>query len=225
MKMKVRNIMANSKPKAPVSKKERTVTIIGIVLCVILCPILIINCTLIAKSYINTDEVPMFGGYCPLIVLTDSMYPDIVKGDLIIVQDIEAEDVKVGDVISFFDPEGNGTSVVTHQVIEILEDGSFRTKGTGNNTADDLPVPTKNLVGIYRAKITGAGHVALFLQTPAGLVVCIGVPVALIICFDLIRRRKYEKEKQKDTDALLAELEALRAAKAEKDKEENKEEK
>ena len=219
--------MNNEKKNTPVNKKDRAMTIVGIVLCVILLPILIVNCTLIIKSYVNQDEVPTFGGYCPLIVLTDSMLPEISSGDLIICQTIDAKDVKVGDVISFFDPEGNGTSVVTHQVIEILEDGSFRTQGTNNDTPDALPVPVENLVGIYRSKIPGAGNVALFLQSTPGLIVCIGLPVALIVGFDLIRRRKYDKAKQQDTDALLAELEALRAqnAKKEASAEENSENK
>ena len=101
--------------------RQKLLTIIGAVLCVILIPILIINLTLIVKSYVNTDEVPKIGGVCPLIVLTDSMLPEISSGDLIICKDIDAKDVKVGDVISFFDPAGNGSSVVTHRVIEIVE--------------------------------------------------------------------------------------------------------
>lgn len=210
--------MTNENKMPPsANKKDRVMTIIGIVLCVILCPILIVNCTLIVKSYINQDEVPTFGGYCPLIVLTDSMLPSIKSGDLIICQSIDSKEVKVGDVISFFDPEGNGTSVVTHQVIEILEDGSFRTQGTNNNTADTLPVPPENLVGIYRMRIAGAGNVALFLQSTPGLIVCIGLPVVLLVGYDFLRRRKYEKAKQQDTDALLAELQALRTQKAQEE--------
>lgn len=201
---------ANNKVEKTV--KDKVLTAVGIALCVILCPILIINCTLIIKSYINKDEVPTFGGYCPLIVLTDSMFPQIESGDLIICQSIEATEIKVGDVISFFDPEGNGESVVTHQVIEILEDGSFRTQGTNNNTPDALPIPVENLVGIYRSRIPGAGNVALFLQSPSGLIVCVVLPIVLLVGYDLLRRRKYEKSKQQDTNALLAELEALRAA-------------
>lgn len=206
--------MNQEKKKTPQTKKDKILTIVGIVLCVILCPILIVNCTLIAKSYIYKDEVPTLGGYCPLIVLTDSMLPSIESGDLIICQTIDAKEVKVGDVISFFDPEGNGTSVVTHEVIEILEDGSFRTQGTNNNTADKLPVPPENLVGIYRTRIAGAGNVALFLQSTPGLIVCVVIPIVLLVGYDLIRRRQYDKAKSADTDALLAELEALRAAKA-----------
>lgn len=213
------------------NKKESTaankvLTVIGIVLCVILVPMLIVNCTLIIKSYVNTEKVPTFGGFCPMIVLTDSMNspdeePRISKGDLIICKQIDAEDVQVGDVISFFDPEGNGTSVVTHKVIEILtEDGklSFRTKGTNNNTADTTPVPAENLVGVYKLRIPLAGHVAIFLQTTPGLIVCIVLPIVLFVAYELIRRKKFEKAKQEDTDALLKELAALRAEKEQKEK-------
>ena len=200
---------------------HKILTIVGTVLCIILIPILLINITLIAKSYINKDEVPSIGGTFPLIVLTDSMYPDIKSGDLIICNTAEAEDVKVNDVISFFDPAGNGTSIVTHRVIEIVEeDGEilFRTRGDNNNTEDKELVPAENLVGVYKMRIAGAGHIAMFMQSTAGLIVCVVLPIILLVGYDLVRRRIYEKSKKEDTDALLAELEALRAEKAEKEK-------
>ena len=200
---------------------HRVLTIVGTVLCIILIPILLINITLIAKSYINKDEVPSIGGTFPLIVLTDSMYPDIKSGDLIICNTAEAEDVKVNDVISFFDPAGNGTSIVTHRVIEIVEeDGEilFRTRGDNNNTEDKELVPAENLVGVYKMRIAGAGHIAMFMQSTAGLIVCVVLPIILLVGYDLVRRRIYEKSKKEDTDALLAELEALRVEKAEKEK-------
>ena len=197
--------------------KQKLLTIIGAVLCAILIPILVVNVTLIVKSFVNEDEVPGIGGYSPLFVLTDSMYPEIESGDLIICKAIDPAEIKVGDVISFFDPEGNGTSVVTHKVIEILnKDGalSFRTQGTNNNTPDALPVPAENLVGIYQFRVPGAGSVAMFLQTTPGLLVCIVLPIGLFVAYEVIRRRKFDKEKQADTKALLAELEALRAQQA-----------
>ena len=108
--------------KEKTSTAHKIRTIVGTVLCIILIPILLINITLIAKSYINKDEVPSIGGTFPLIVLTDSMVPEIYSGDLIICKTADAEDIEVNDVISFFDPAGNGTSIVTHRVIEIVED-------------------------------------------------------------------------------------------------------
>ena len=207
-----------SKTKEKSTTNHKALTVLGIILCIILIPILVINVTLIVKSYTNTEEVPKIGGYCPLIVLTGSMEPEIKSGDLIIVKQVDGKDVKDGDVIAFFDPDGNGTSILTHRVIEIIEeDGklSFRTQGDANDSQDRLPVSEEDLVGIYNdVRITGAGKVAMFMQTTAGLIVCVVVPLILLIAWDIFRRKRYEKANKQDTDALLAELEALKAAKA-----------
>lgn len=200
---------------------NKVLTVVGVFLCVILIPILVVNITLIVKSFTHTDKVPTIGGYAPLIVLTGSMEPVIKSGDLIIIKQIDGSNVRVKDVIAFFDPDGNGTSILTHRVEEVFEENGtlyFRTKGDANNTADRLPVPEDDLVGIYVTRISGAGNVAMFMQTTAGLVVCVVVPLVLLIGWDFIRRNQYEKRNQQDTEALLAELEALKAEKAEKQK-------
>lgn len=199
------------------SVSHKVMTAIGAIICIILIPILIINITLIIKSYTNKDEVPKIGGYCPLIVLTGSMEPEISSGDLIICKQIESDQVNVGDVIAFFDPDSTGTAVLTHRVTEITEENGsllFKTKGDANNTEDRSPVPADSLVGAYQFKISGAGNVAMFMQTTAGLVVCVVVPLILLVAWDIIRRRRFEAQNKQDTAALLAELEELKAQKA-----------
>ena len=212
--------MSQTNTNKTADNKQKVLTIIGTVLCIILLPILIINLTLIVKSYINTDEVPSLGGVFPMIVLTDSMYPEIAAGDLIICNTADPEEIQVNDVISFFDPMGSGTAVVTHRVMEIVEkDGeiSFRTKGDNNNAEDQVLVPADSLIGTYKSRIPGLGHVAMFMQTTPGLIVCVVCPVLLMVGFDMLRRKKYEKAKEQDTEALLAELEELRRLKEEKE--------
>lgn len=198
------------------SKTNRTLTIVGIALCVVLVPILVINCILIVKSFVNKDEIPNIGGTMPLIVLSDSMYPDIKSGDLIICKAIDAEDVEEEDVISFYDPASKNKAVVTHEVIEIIRDGDklfFRTQGTNNNTPDKLLVPADNVIAEYTGiRFPAIGSIAIFMQSTAGLIICIVVPIVLFVGYDLIRRKKYDKEKGEDIAALRAELEALRSA-------------
>jgi len=202
------------------TKLHKILTVIGWVLCIILVPILIVNCTLLIKSAFNKNKVPDFGGTVPFIVLTDSMYPDIKSGDLILCKTIEPEDVEVDDVISFYDPAGNGTSVVTHKVIEIVEeDGAlfFRTKGINNNTEDRVLVPADKVIAEYSGiRIPGAGNLAIFMQSTAGLLVCVVLPIILFVGYDVVRRKLYEKNKGDDMAALKAELEALKAAKQDK---------
>ena len=202
-------------------KSNKALSVIGIILCVILVPILVINATLIIKSFINKDKVPDFAGIMPMIVLTDSMSPEILSGDLVICQTADPASIKEGDVISFFDPEGNGQSVVTHRVLEVLDENgelSFVTKGDANNTQDELPVPAEKLVGIYKTRLQGVGNVAMFMQTTVGLIVCIAVPIILLVLYDILRRRSYEKSKNNEKEELMAELERLRAEKQEREK-------
>ena len=199
---------------------HHVLTVVGTVLCIILIPILVINCILIVKSF-TSEEVPNVAGTLPLIVLTDSMYPVIESGDLIICHTAEPEEIAVGDVIAFFDPAGNGSSIVTHRVIEVTEQNgapAWRTKGDNNNTEDRLAVPADKLVAVYEGtRLAGFGNVALFMQTTPGLIVCVVCPILLLVGYDMIRRRQYEKANKKDTDALMAELEELRRMKAEKE--------
>ena len=207
----------NKKTKSNHSPSQTILSVLGTVLCLILAPILILNVSLIIRSFTAPNEVPRVGKWLPLVVMTDSMYPEIHSGDLIICQVKNAEEVQVRDVISFFDPAGNGTSVVTHRVIEIKnEDGriAFITQGDANNTADDRPVPAEKLVGVYHTRIAGVGNVIMFMQTTQGLLLCVVLPIVLLMGYDMLRRRKFEKAKQQDTDDLLRELEELRAQKA-----------
>lgn len=212
-----------AKKKEQTSTTHKILTVIGTILCFILTPILIINITLIIKSYTNQDEIPSVGGVFPLIVLTDSMAPEILGGDLIICHTVEEDNIKEGDIIAFFDPAGNGTSIVTHRVTEVTEqDGelAFKTKGDANNAEDKLLVPADDVAGVYQNRIPGAGNIAMFMQTTTGLVVCVVLPIILLIAYDMVRRRMYEKSKKEDMDALMAELNALKAEKAKQQKEE-----
>jgi len=213
--------MEQKTDKKKTGASHKLATIVGAVICVVLIPVLIINVTLIIRSFVKPDEVPSMGGMFPLIVLTDSMYPDIQSGDLIICRTEDPETIQEGDVISFFDPAGNGTSIVTHSVAEVTEvngQTAWITRGIANNTNDVMPVPADNLVGVYQMRIPGLGNVVMFMQTTAGLIVCVVCPIILLIAWDIFRRKKYDKSKQADTEALMEELEELRAQKEKQQK-------
>ncbi len=191
---------------------------ISLVICILLACILLINCILIVKSAINKDKVPSIAGWYPMIVLSDSMYPEIQKGDLIFGRVVSPEKVQVGDVISFFDPESKTGAVVTHRVTDITMDGglSFTTKGDANSIKDSEQIPADKVIGVYKTRIRGAGKIAMFMQTTTGFIVCIALPVLLIVGYDFLTRHKKEKtpEVDEEKEKLMAELQALREEKA-----------
>lgn len=188
---------------------RRIPSIIGILLCIVLIPILVMNLTIIVKSYIYPDDVPDFFGIKPFIVLTGSMEGTVNAGDLAITKDIEPETLQVGDIISYKIDQ----SIITHRIIEEIEvDGlpAFRTKGDANNIEDTAYVLYEQVEGVYMFRIAGIGNLAMFMQTPVGMIVFIAVPLCAFILYDIIRRNiQSKKERQKD-NAMQKELEQLR---------------
>ena len=190
---------------------------IVIIISVFLIAILVVNTTLIVKSYTEPNKIPTFAGYFPMFVMTDSMQPVIKSGDLIIAHVEDPQNIEPGDIISFFDPASKGTSIVTHRVQEALNRAgklSFLTKGDANNAEDIALVPSDNLVGVYCLRIPLMGNVAMFMQSTVGVITCIVLPLFAMFGYDALRRRQAERINKQDKDALLAEIEALRAEKA-----------
>lgn len=182
--------------------------IIGVVICIILVLIFIMNVTIIIKSYMNPNKVIDFFGMKPFIVRTSSMEGTIDGGDLIVTKSVDPSELEVGDIISYKMEQ----SIITHRIIERTEiDGepAFVTKGDANNTADDEPVTFKQVESVYLFRLPKMGSLAIYMQTPVGMLVFIGIPLCCFILFDIIKRkRQNEKEKAKENE-MLAELDRL----------------
>ena len=52
---------------------RKVLSVIGVILCLLILPILIINVVLIIESYVRPKEVPSLFGITPMVVVTDSM--------------------------------------------------------------------------------------------------------------------------------------------------------
>lgn len=203
------------------STSRKIFTAIGAVLCVVFGLMLICNFTIIIKGTINPESPPAVLGVTPLVVQSGSMSgdaPDHIEiGDLIFVDKVDADHLVVGNVIAFME----GKTVVTHRIIDIRTDEEgkllFSTEGDANDTPDQYPVSEDDLVGIYKGRIPKVGDFAMFLQTPLGMVIFIGIPILAFIIYDIIRRQRYSNRENKKTAELEAELERLRALTGDKE--------
>ena len=186
--------------------------ILGIIIIIVFMPVLIINLTLIIKSQINPDEAPDFLGYKPFIVLSGSMEPTIMTGDIAIIKKCNVNELKTGDVIAF----KNGTSVITHRIIEISEvngEKQLITKGDNNNTEDRYPVDFSKVEGIYVTRIPKLGNFAMFLQTTIGAIIFICIPFVLYIALDMVQRKKISKLQAEKQHRLEKEIQELKKEK------------
>lgn len=191
---------------------QKIVGAVGIALCVVFVPLLLINVTLIVKSYTSPDKVPDFLGYKPFIVLSGSMEPSIMTGDMVFVKETDPDSLKVGDVIAY----KSGSAVVTHRIVEVKsENGETRyvTQGDANNAADQSLVKPADVEGIYQRRVAGAGNLAMFMQTTTGMILFVVCPLVLFVLWDVIRRQLESRKEVSRTKELELELERLRAEK------------
>lgn len=154
----------------------------------------------------NPDKVPSVFGYSTMSVLTGSMRPYLEPGDLIIDKEVDAEEIKVGDVVTF----KVGSSIVTHRVVEVLNDGGkllFRTRGDANNTDDGGLTESRNIIGKVVLEVPYGGYIARFIRSPIGLVLIIGIPVIIMLGGELKvllsednRKKKQKKESEDSVD-------------------------
>lgn len=166
----------------------------SILILIILLPILFINSVILIDSFAHPEEVPSFFGWKPFIVLSGSMEGEIRSGDLAIVKEIDPEIVKEQDIIAF----KTGEIVTTHRVIDITEENGitkYKTKGDNNNVEDNGYVLQEQIEGLYQFKIAKLGNLAMFTQTPIGMIICLSIPVGLLI---LMQKADANKKQQKD---------------------------
>lgn len=202
------------------AKKERgtahlIANIIGVVLCVIFIPVIVLNMILIVRSYADPEKIPTVFGISPVIVMSNSMYPEFAAGDMIFLQTTDPNTLRVGDVICYY-AEGDKEAAVTHRIVDTQtqQDGqpAFITRGDANNTEDRIAVTSDMVQGKYVGlSIPGLGNVAIFLQSPLGMVICVVCPLLLLLLWDIARRMLSSRKKAGTEQEMAAELERLRA--------------
>lgn len=149
---------------------------------IIICFLLAVNgYILVAKLYFNED-IPQVFGFSQLIVVSGSMEPALLVGDMIIIR--EQPDYQVGDIVTY----RTGLRVVTHRIVDITENQAVL-QGDANNVADK-PIPVTAIVGKVVLRIPRAGDALLYARTPAGIVSVILSAVALLNLPRLLKRGK-----------------------------------
>lgn len=186
--------------------------VVSILILVILLPILFVNGVILIDSFIHPDKIPSFFGWKPFIVLSGSMETEIFAGDLAIVKEVDTEIIKENDVIAFKD----GDIVTTHRVIDIIEENGitkYKTKGDNNNVEDNGYVLAEQIEGLYQFRVSKIGNLAMFTQTPIGMIICLSIPVGLLILIQMSDTRKnkeYQSNSMNKERYLQREIERLK---------------
>lgn len=144
-------------------------------------------------------------GYQITSVHTADLEPSLAQGDAVIVDETPAKSIAVGEIVVY----QSGTLTAVGQVVStrsISGEPLFLVQ-PGANAAEDF-VTEDQLYGTASRYIPYIGYVMDFMDTPVGLVCCIGIPVLLVILIEIFstiaqaKRHLRNEEEETENSAL-----------------------
>ncbi len=171
---------------------------------------------LLSVVFTPAGEVPSIAGYSFLRTLTGSMEPAIPVHSLVVVQEVDASQLAVGDVITFRSTnEALEGSLNTHRIVAIEGTGDdlrIRTKGDANSVEDTEKVSPQNVVGRVVFVCAWVGVVASLLSNPLLFFPLIVAPLGILLVVEVVKlvRSTQEVARAEDEAALRAAVEAIR---------------
>lgn len=182
---------SESAAEAASEKKPRKVlnTVINVILIVAI--VIAAVCTYVSFVTTSGNGVPNIFGLQLMSIQTDSMYPEIMPGDLIIDTAIKDKSaLRPGDIITYWTVIEGERVLNTHRIENIYDGGGyliFETKGDNNQDVDPLTVHESELVGQYKFRIPGIGKVFDYLQTSTGFLIVVVIPVFIFFLYHLVQ--------------------------------------
>ena len=139
---------------------------------------------LLMTMAVLTFLAPRFGWRVDT-VFSSSMEPKLKVGSVVVTRPVKAEDIKVGDIITFYSPLKE--RLTSHRVIAVEQGSSFdfRTKGDASEDADPFLISAQNVVGKVCFDIPWVGYVTQFVKTPVGLLLVICIPGMVVIVTEI----------------------------------------
>lgn len=191
--------MDNEKKKT-VSAGYRVINIFRTIFIYLLAIGVIIAAILFASD--RSPQKSLFG-FRYYTVLTASMEPEFTTGDLVVVKLSDADEINVGDIITF-NPSSESDAYLTHRVTEKFEDYEgtgvtcFRTKGDANETEDSFLIESERVIGVVSFHIPKLGYIIRFVQLKWYFI--LPLIVLLFIFFKLMKMYFQPNENNDDKD-------------------------
>ena len=121
----------------------------------------------VTSAAVTVALVLVLLGFRPLVVRSGSMVPNYQVGDVVLVEQIRADELRPGEVVSldYFPDFGEG---MTHRVRSVRSaDGTteVETRGDANDSSEDWAVSSDTMVGRVVASIPAIGAPATLVRT------------------------------------------------------------
>jgi signal peptidase len=132
---------------------------------------------------------PQLAGYRSFTVRSGSMTPAIETGDVVVTKPIAPLSARVGDIVTFVDPEGTG-KLFSHRVQSVRAVGgdvAFVTRGDANTSTERWRVPAGGSVGKVAYRIPKIGYALSYIDSGPARLALIAIPALLLLWAALMR--------------------------------------
>jgi signal peptidase I len=132
---------------------------------------------------------PQLAGYRSFTVRSGSMTPAIETGDVVVTKPIPPLTARVGDVVTFVDPEGTGR-LFSHRVqsVRAVSGGvAFVTRGDANTSTERWRVPVDGSIGRVAYRIPKVGYALSWIDRGPARLALIAIPALLLLWTALVR--------------------------------------
>ncbi len=162
-----------------------------IIIIALICVVSILQSTLLENKAIF--------GYRSYVIASNSMYPVLKYGDVILVKEIPFDSIKKGDIITYRGKEGEvKNKIITHEVIDILTEENttvLKTQGRANTGVDPY-VYKEQVIGKYEYRFLLFSAISKVIRDKVGFVICILIPFSILFVLELISVTKEVKRKE-----------------------------
>ncbi len=107
--------------------------------------------------------VPLALGWDSNVVVSGSMTPNVMKGDVVVTAEVPDKVLKAGHILLFDDVSRPGVPVL-HRMVRRNDDGTITTRGDANASEDSTPVAPDKVRGLARLRVPFVGLPALWMR-------------------------------------------------------------
>lgn len=186
-------------------KENKALKVIGNIIYILLFIIVILMLVVVILQRVSDNSIS-FGGYRLFTVATGSMEPEYQVGDVLISQEIDPNEIQVGDNIVYRGNTGSfKDKIVTHQVVSIREENGEKkitTKGIAN-VEEDPEIDGSQVYGKVIYKVKTLSFIGQIIKNIYVFYFIIFVPIAIIIFRQvriILKKDDDEEEENKDNE-------------------------
>lgn len=152
-------------------------------------------------------QIPTIFSHNLYVIVSPSMEPELMVGDVIVSKKYDGEELIEGDVITYLGKEGDvAGKLITHKIVrfETVEGVEYIVTQGINGGSEDPKILYSDVKSIMKYKTNVIGPIYRIVNTPIGFVMLIMLPIVSIIVSEIknlltqVKEIKEEESKEKE---------------------------